>query len=97
MNIIKTAAKLTLSVEKHNIPELTEFRINTCNRCDRFESEDKTCGVCGCFMDVKTELFSNINPITLGRIEITHCPLGKWMDKHIANAYRIIDNKELLQ
>lgn len=96
MSITKTVAKIVLSVEKHNLPELTAFRMNTCKRCDKFESEDETCGVCGCFMDVKTELFSNINPTVLGRIEITHCPLGKWKDMHIANAYRKLDNKEIL-
>lgn len=97
MNIIKGIAKLTLAVEYHNLPELAEFRMNVCRACEHFESEMEQCGKCGCFMDIKTRLFTNRNPKNAGRIEITHCPLGKWQDKHIANAYLKLDEKELLQ
>ena len=97
MNIIKQLAKITLAVEEHGVPELSEFRLNICRACENFEKEMEQCGVCGCFMDIKTTLFTNRNPHAAGRIEITHCPLGKWMDKHIANAYRKADNKVLLQ
>lgn len=47
-------------------------------------------------MDIKTKLEVYRNAKKL-RNEITHCPLGKWGDKQIANIYRKIDGKELLK
>lgn len=90
------AAKL-LTVEKHNNKELTESRLATCGGCPNFDPEKKKCKVCGCFMEVKSELLKHRNPKALGRIELTHCPDGKWADKETANFYRKLDNKELLK
>lgn len=99
---LKFGARTFLTVEKLNNSEIEAFRMNTCRACEQFDSEDLTCGVCGCFMDVKTTLKTNKTFVRSGvkvgmRIEETHCPLGKWNDKETANYYRELDGKELLQ
>lgn len=88
MNIVKAAAKVLLSVEEHGNKALTEFRMNQCRGCDKFNEETQQCGICGCYMDVKTTLATNRNPEKFGRIEITHCPTGNWGDAVIANIYK---------
>lgn len=75
---------------------IAEARMKTCEGCNRFDKENLTCGVCGCFMDIKTKLEVYRNAKKL-RNEITHCPMGKWGDKQIANIYRKMDGKELLK
>lgn len=94
--ILKGAAKVVLSDVEHNDYDLFQQRISTCEGCDKFNAEERTCGVCGCFMDIKAGLTTNRNPEKNLRIEFTHCPLGRWNDKHIANYYRLLDNISLL-
>ena len=63
-------------------------RLNVCSSCEflREKEEMKICGVCGCFLELKAASLININH-RKRRIEITHCPLGKWNDRWIANEY----------
>lgn len=41
-------------------------RASICNNCDRLFKPTWTCRECGCFMKIKTKIFS------------AHCPLHKW-------------------
>lgn len=91
----QAAARALLAKDEHGKPDLTEFRIKTCEACREFDAEERTCTVCGCFIDIKAELKTNRNPLKL-RTEITHCPFGRWNDKDTANHYREIDGKPLL-
>ena len=95
--IQKALATELLAVEKHNSEELTQTRLAICGGCPNFDSEKKKCKACGCFMEVKATLLKHRNPKAFGRIELTHCPEGKWSDKETANAYRKLDKKELLK
>jgi len=72
-----------------------KIRMGICETCDQFNKERKICMICKCFMEVKTTMKIHKN-IPKMRSEVTHCPLGKWMDKDIANQYRTIDQLELL-
>jgi len=92
----KAGAKAVLSVEEHGDPVIEEFRMQTCIECPNYLSDSKQCAICGCFMDVKTTLLRNRNPHAGGRIEITHCPEGRWGDLEIANHYRELDGKPQL-
>lgn len=96
-NVLKKSASIVLSAGEHNDEALTLSRMNTCKRCENFNSETMQCGICGCYMDVKTTLLRNRNPYAAGRVEITHCPQGRWGDLDIANYYRGIDGKELIK
>lgn len=93
--VLKKGAKVVFEVELLNDPSIEAFRMDTCNRCQHFNAEDQTCGICGCFMDVKTthRLSRNLKKM---RIETTHCPMGKWNDKDVANHYRQLDGEPLL-
>ena len=46
--------------------EETERRLNICQSCDKFRPSDGRCGMCGCFMKIKTSWQSQ------------KCPIGKW-------------------
>lgn len=93
---IKAGAKAALAVEEHGDQELTAARMNTCRACPNFQAESQQCGICWCYMDVKTTLLRNRNPHAMGRTEVTHCPEGRWGDVEIANHYRKLDGLELL-
>ena len=95
--ILSTVADKVLTVEKMKNPLFVQARMNTCRGCPKFDKENISCTVCGCFMNIKTTLKYNINPKKLGRREKTHCPLGKWDDLDEANKYRKLDGKELLK
>lgn len=85
--VIKKGIELVLTVEPLNDDELREKRYNTCKSCEFYKPDSDQCSICGCFMEIKTKLKTNINP-TNGQIEITHCPKGKWDDSDIANYYK---------
>lgn len=70
-------------------------RMLVCLNCEKRDAAENKCKVCGCFLDLKTGAKTNWNAKQM-RNEITHCPLGKWNDKNIANLYREMDGKELL-
>lgn len=88
--------EMALKVEPLDDPKKTEWRKEQCRKCDKYDAENDKCTVCGCFIDIKSELKYNHNPKKWGRIEITHCPLGKWDDMDIANMYRKVDGLEPL-
>lgn len=94
--IVKPVAKFFLAVEDLNDSEQEAIRWQTCQTCPKFKEGSGQCGVCGCFMDVKTKLKTNRDPELL-KIVTTHCPLGKWGDLEIANMYRIEKGLEPLE
>jgi len=63
---------------EHGQEALTKNRLEVCEECEHYKKETKQCGVCGCFVDIKATLATNRNPKKLGRIEVTHCPKGRW-------------------
>ncbi len=75
--------------------EEADRRMEVCFSCEKRNENENVCNVCGCFLDLKTSAKTNWNARKL-RNEITHCPLGRWNDKEIANLYREMDGKELL-
>ena len=78
--IVKPLARLVLAVEEHGIQEVTEQRMAVCRACPNFDPADTQCGVCGCYLEIKTTLLVNRN--MRGKNEVTHCPLGQWGDLH---------------
>lgn len=95
MNIFERALKVAAKaiIVKENVPaEEAARRYQVCLGCEfRIEKND-TCGICHCFLDLKTNAETNWNAAKL-REEITHCPKGKWGDKDTANLYRQMDGK----
>jgi len=76
--------------------EIRQMRVDRCKGCKRyFDEENIECLKCGCVLEVKWNLKEFRNPLAL-RNEIAHCPMGKWDDIDIANYYRFIDGKKLL-
>lgn len=61
---------LTAQVLKKVMPaavnEMADKRIAICNSCDKLNTENRRCLLCGCFMDLK---------VFLPDVE---CPLRKW-------------------
>lgn len=94
--ILSNVAGIALEIEKLNDPELEAFRLKTCESCPMMDKEDRRCKICTCFIDAKVGIKINRNPLKLMRSELTHCPLGKWDDKDVANHYRAMDKKQLL-
>lgn len=74
-----------LIVDKKVSKEVAEWRMSICQACEH--RNDNKCGVCGCFLDLKTKSATNFNPKRMA-YEVTHCPLGRWDDEEIANHYR---------
>ncbi len=93
--ILEKTAKLLFTVEEIDNPILEKHRMDTCKTCTYYDAENDKCTVCGCFMSIKTRLLTNRNPKRV-RIEHTHCPMGLWEDKELANYYRQQDGLELL-
>jgi len=46
--------------------EMADQRYEICKKCEKFKTHLKLCGICKCFMPVKTKLRG------------TSCPIGKW-------------------
>lgn len=89
----KHIAKKTLLGEF--VDEATfEFRIGVCKTCEMFKNG--SCKICGCYMDVKALGRTHRNPKKGFRLEVTHCQLGKWHDKELANQYREMDGLPLI-
>jgi len=95
MNLKKSAVKFFLAVEELNDPVESKRRLSICRGCDQFRKDSQTCGVCGCYMDIKTGLKTNRDGV-LGKIVKTHCPLGRWGDKETANKYRKLRDEPLI-
>ena len=90
----KIAAK-TLLVHDQVDSETRDNRLNTCLSCEKMQKEHMKCGMCGCYVEIKSGSMTNFNP-KKGRNEITHCPLGRWGDLETANAYRKMDGLTVL-
>lgn len=91
---LKVAARVVL-VQENIDGEEAARRLSVCMGCEFREEKNNRCGVCNCFLDLKTAAKTNWNARRL-RNEITHCPTGKWGDVETANMYRQMDGKELL-
>ena len=96
MRIVKKGIADLLEVEDLNDPDLQSQRYDTCKACPSYRERVDKCGECGCYMEFKTGMLYNRNAKKLGRIEKTHCPLGKWDDIDTANFYRKIDGLPIL-
>jgi hypothetical protein len=72
MNDEQSPAQFT-DLLRPSIPRLTRTerkeRLDICRGCDHFSKRLSTCGICGCFMPLKT---------TLSNAE---CPIGLWKAK----------------
>ena len=71
-------AEAFLADQEHGQKALTKARLEACGACKLYNRETKQCTKCGCYMDIKAKLSTNRNPFNLGRIEVTHCPIGAW-------------------
>lgn len=99
MNLIDEALKIAagiLIVQEKTTPEIAEWRMSICMTCEKRDAKKNKCLECGCFLDLKTASNMNWRP-SKNRNEKTHCPIGKWDDKEVANAYREIDGLQLLE
>lgn len=87
----RVAAAVVLVREKVDAAT-ADFRGRVCTACSRLDRETLRCKECGCYLKSKVWAKVNRSPARpLG--EVTHCPLGKWRDRDIANHYRAIDGK----
>lgn len=75
--------------------DTADERFTICLRCEFRDDNENKCRQCGCYLDLKVGSRVNWLP-KKNRNEITHCPMGKWNDKEIANEYRRLDGLELL-
>lgn len=94
MNLLEKVADIVF-VKEYVTQGIAEMRMQVCEMCPNMKA-GKMCGVCGCFLEVKTKSLTNRSKKRPGGEE-THCPLGKWGDKEIANKYRLLDGLELLK
>lgn len=91
----KLAAAKVLVLEQVDAAT-ADMRWKTCWNCDQMDHSNKTCRTCGCYIEVKIWSKNSRSPARpMG--ELTHCPLGKWEDKDIANHYRTLDGKAPLE
>ena len=91
----KIAAEKMLVLEQADAAT-ADMRWKTCWGCDQMEHSNKTCRICGCYIEMKIWSKSS-RSLARPTGEITHCPLGKWEDKDLANHYRAEDGKEPLE
>lgn len=88
------AASSLLVVKEHFDPQVTNMRRRRCRgnakqgvpACEFYNPNRDQCTVCKCIIEIKSKSETNVNPLK-GRVEITHCPKGKWDDQHIADLY----------
>lgn len=92
-------AKELFTVELLNDEILEAKRIAKCeeNAGSCFDEKGRRCNHCTCPIDAKAGLLFNKNSRKGFRVELTHCPLGKWWDKDVANLYREMDGKDLIK
>lgn len=93
---IRDGIKEALTIEPMEDTAEIERRYAICKACPLYNAKKDQCTVCKCYMEQKTQLKYNRNPQKGFRIEETHCPMGYWGDKDIANLYRERDGLELL-
>ena len=81
-----------------------DFRLEKCRSCIWYDKRKDECKDCGCIVSLKSTTKVSRNPnrggfkeiIKGGELEQTHCPQGRWNDKDIANFYRSIEGRVLL-
>jgi anaerobic selenocysteine-containing dehydrogenase len=93
--VLKAAADTVIVIE-HVDEETATFRYNVCLGCDFRDPDRDKCLACSCYLEEKSWSHTN-RTIERPFGEVTHCPLGRWNDKEIANHYRHLDGKPLLQ
>ncbi len=90
--------KNLLTKEWLDNPDLTKARLEKCKSCVNYDTNNDTCKICTCIIEIKSKAKVNWNPYKFS-LEETHCPVGKWPvllddgsigenDKHITNHYR---------
>lgn len=95
LNEVKKLAAGIAIVQDHVSGKVAKTRYEICLKCPNRKPENDTCGICGCYLDLKTKAYSNrTKERPFG--EITHCPIGNWGDIEIANYYRLADGKPLI-
>lgn len=92
--VLRVAAGVAIVREKVE-QSVADERMSVCMGCEHRDEAKNKCNQCGCFLDLKTQSGTNWRP-SKNRIEITHCPLGKWGDIETANEYRLLDGLPLL-
>lgn len=81
-------------VEEHNDRSVELARLKVCKgfndvpACPRYNKGFDQCMECKCIIAAKAKSLTNRNPKKWGRIELTHCPLGKWNDEEIMEYYK---------
>ena len=98
MNLIEQIKHYLASeiiVKEYVDAETAQQRFSVCLKCDDRDPVENKCKVCTCFLDLKTGSRVNWRP-SKNRNEITHCPMGMWNDKEIANEYRRLDGLQPL-
>lgn len=73
--------------EDLNDEEILAMRKDACKRCAF--NDGLSCTRCGCILEIKQPAKTNLN-IHSGRMEVTHCPEGKWNDENLAVYYKSI-------
>jgi len=72
--------------------------------CMWYDALRDECKDCGCIIELKTQTITersanlgNFKEIMEGgKIVKTHCPHARWMDKDVANYYRGLEGRELI-
>jgi len=65
-NLFNKIKKKKIIDKKNNNKYTSKERINMCENCDDFKPITRQCGICWCFMDIKT------------KIKNKSCPKDKW-------------------
>lgn len=78
----------SIIVEERVDDATAQWRMSICMGCEHRNEQDNTCKLCGCLLDLKTKSKTNYRPSRF-RSEVTHCPDGRWNDKHIADFYKV--------
>lgn len=88
LGIEKTLVVETLEGEVDE--ETKKLRQEACESCPK-KIHDKhghaKCSVCKCYLKIKHKSKKNRRVDDPKFVEVTHCPLGKWNDEHIALLY----------
>lgn len=74
INNIPEAIKLKVQKVLNSVPssvlEEQKYRLHICNECEELDTtkilDIKTCGICGCVLELKT------------LVDSEHCPIKKW-------------------
>ena len=61
-----------INPELNKYKEQAEKSIRICYTCEQWRPNQRRCGVCGCFMDLKSIAYKLFAP------DSPTCPLGKW-------------------